>query len=116
MSNADEQDERFKHVAYDARFQRFPSRNKNKVKVDDRFQRMFTDEEFRVGASKDKRGRKGKDKKDEVRRYYRLEDDEDEDEDGGDGGDGGKLPAASADEELDEHTLRALRMRGLAGS
>jgi len=120
MSNADEQDERFKHLAYDARFQRFPSRNKNTVKVDDRFQRMFTDEEFRVGASKDKRGRKGKDKKDDVRRYYRLDDDG---EDGGrngasGGGEQGRelAEAASSDGELDEHAMRALRMRGLAGS
>jgi hypothetical protein len=104
MSSVDEEDDRFKAIAYDPRFQRFP-RQKSKVQVDDRFKDMFDNPDYHVGSSKDKRGRKGTSKKDEVRRYYRLEEDGDKDE-----------ASEGEEEELNEDDLRALRMRGLAGS
>jgi hypothetical protein len=94
----EEEDDRFKAVAFDPRFQRFP-REKSKLTVDDRFKDMFENPEFQVGSTKDKRGKKGKKKLvDEARRYYRLEEEE---------------PAVQ--EESDEDALRWARMRGLAG-
>lgn len=104
----DEEDDRFRAVAFDPRFQRFP-REKSKVTVDDRFKDMFENPEFQVGSTKDKRGKKGKKKLvDEARRYYRLQGDE--------------QPATGASDsqdlqemEVDTDALRWARMRGLAG-
>lgn len=103
MSSVDEADPRFQAISFDPRFARFPRREASKVKVDDRFASMFDadNDDFKVGASKDKRGRKHVKKKDDVGHLYRLDDDEEAGKD-------------DSDEELDENTLRALRMRGLA--
>ena len=107
-----EADERFKAIAYDPRFQRFP-KAKSKVKVDDRFKDMFENPEFQVGSTKDKRGKRGKKKLvDEVRRYYRIDDDDDDE---GDKQKHGKEPSSDSESGMDEADLRWARMRGLAG-
>lgn len=54
------QDERFSKIAVDPLFNEIP-RKERKVVVDERFQRMLTDDRFKIGASLgkvDKRGRR----------------------------------------------------------
>ena len=130
MSSVDEADPRFKSISFDPRFARFPRRDKAKVKVDARFASMLdgSNDDFKVGASKDKRGRKHAKKKDDVSRLFRLDDDKEGDKEGDNEGDkegdksgnqrgAGAVSSSSSDDDepiLDENARRALRMRGLA--
>ena len=118
MSSVDEADPRFKSISFDPRFARFPRRDKAKVKVDARFASMLdgSNDDFKVGASKDKRGRKHTKKKDDVSRLFRLDDDKESDKGGNQRG-AGAVSSSSSDEDepiLNENERRALRMRGLA--
>lgn len=68
-----ESDERFKHLASDPRFKTL-RKKQHKVKIDERFQSMFTDEKFTLKYSKDKRGRTNKKSSgDDLKRFYSLE-------------------------------------------
>lgn len=78
-----EEDPRFAHVAIDPRFKRMPRKEK-KVKIDERFQKMFTDKNFTVNYFVDKRGSKVKNtSKEDLEKFYSLSDEsEEEDEEG----------------------------------
>ncbi|XP_054728274.1 ESF1 homolog [Anastrepha obliqua] len=77
------QDERFQHLVSDPRFRGIP-KVQRKVKIDKRFQRMFTDDKFNVKYTVDKYGRRvNKTNAEDLRKYYELnssdtETDEDE--------------------------------------
>ena len=93
-------DARFSTLHNDPRFMRFPSAEK-KVKIDKRFEKMFSDPNFSTGAKggkTDKRGRRTvKAKKtaaDDLKEYYQL----DEDGEDGDGGEGGGGVGGDGDE------------------
>ncbi|GAB6020676.1 hypothetical protein CHUAL_003345 [Chamberlinius hualienensis] len=74
-------DERFKHIVNDPRF-RSLSKNQRKVKIDNRFHSMFSDKQFKVKYSVDKRGRPESTSTDEkLRKYYELSSSEDESDD-----------------------------------
>ncbi|XP_067668765.1 ESF1 homolog [Haliotis asinina] len=84
-------DERFAHIVKDPRFRTMP-KNKKKVKIDKRFQSMFTDKKFKLKYSVDKRGRPIQSTTNEnLKKYYELseedESDSTDDEDGSDGSD-----------------------------
>ncbi|XP_047319355.1 pre-rRNA-processing protein esf1 [Impatiens glandulifera] len=72
-------DPRFSHVHYDPRFAR-ARKQKTKVAIDSRFNRMFTDKNFSSSSAQvDKRGKpkpKKKDGENPLKHYYSLEDDE----------------------------------------
>uniref|UniRef100_A0A1A9WCM7 Uncharacterized protein n=1 Tax=Glossina brevipalpis TaxID=37001 RepID=A0A1A9WCM7_9MUSC len=78
------EDERFQHLVSDPRF-KILTKDQRKVKIDERFQGMFTNSKFKVKCHVDKYGRKiNKSSSEDLRRYYELnsdEDDVDEDED-----------------------------------
>ncbi|XP_004524898.1 ESF1 homolog [Ceratitis capitata] len=99
------QDERFQHLVSDPRFRGIP-KVQRKVKIDKRFQSMFTDDKFKVKYTVDKYGRRvNKSNAEDLRKYYELnssdtETDEDEPEK--------KPPVASEDndDEIDEEFER----------
>lgn len=74
-------DQRFAHLVNDPRFKGIP-RTEKKVKIDKRFQSMFSDERFNVKHVVDKYGRKvqQKSESEELRKYYELGSEEEEEE------------------------------------
>ncbi|XP_074628281.1 ESF1 homolog [Acropora palmata] len=75
-----EEDPRFAHVASDPRFKRMPRKEK-KVKIDERFQKMFTDKNFTVNYFVDKRGSKVKNtSKEDLDKFYSLSDESEEED------------------------------------
>lgn len=65
-------DKRFAHIGTDVRFRSVPRRER-KVKIDKRFQSMFTEKRFKVKYTVDKRGRPERDTTDEhLKKYYDL--------------------------------------------
>lgn len=72
-------DERFALSQKDPRFQDVP-RHKNKVAIDSRFSRMFTDKNFSTSSARvDKRGRAKKDgdsSQNALKQYYRMDEEE----------------------------------------
>jgi len=71
------EDKRFSHIAKDPKFRRIP-KAQTKVKIDQRFQSMFTDKKFQVKYTTDKRGRPVKHQsKEDLKRYYELSSEED---------------------------------------
>jgi len=73
-------DERFAHIGTDVRFRSVPKAER-KVKIDKRFQSMFTEKNFKVKYSVDKRGRKQNFTTNEnLKKYYDLSSSSSEDE------------------------------------
>ncbi|XP_071442045.1 ESF1 homolog [Hetaerina americana] len=76
-------DNRFSHLASDPRFKRAP-KYERKVKIDKRFQSMFTDDKFKVKYTVDKRGRPVTHSSNEnLRKYYALSSEEEDDDSSG---------------------------------
>ncbi|XP_061390115.1 ESF1 homolog [Musca vetustissima] len=74
------QDERFQHLVSDPRFKNLP-KVQRKVKIDKRFQGMFTNEKFKVKYTVDKYGRRvNKSNADDLRKYYELNSSDEEEE------------------------------------
>ncbi|XP_011634209.1 ESF1 homolog [Pogonomyrmex barbatus] len=72
-------DTRFAHVARDPKFRRIPKAER-KVKIDHRFKGMFTDKNFTVKYTIDKRGRPvNQTTTEDLRKFYDLSSSEDED-------------------------------------
>ena len=81
MVNSKEDDPRFSHIQSDPRFKKIKKSNQ-KVKIDNRFAHMFTDDKFTSVDFLDKRGKKEKEvSKEKLERFYDLEDDDKEDAD-----------------------------------
>jgi hypothetical protein len=75
------QDDRFKHVHSDPRFQRLPNQSR-KFKVDKRFKGMFEDKEFQMNYIVDKHGRRIEQTgKDDIKKYYQLGEEASDEED-----------------------------------
>ncbi|XP_041468958.1 ESF1 homolog isoform X2 [Lytechinus variegatus] len=71
-------DSRFAAVAKDPRYRQVPKLER-KVKIDKRFQGMFTDKRFKLKYSVDKRGRpENQTSKENLKKFYELEEDEEE--------------------------------------
>lgn len=71
-------DNRFAKYLNDPRYRQIP-KHERKVKIDKRFQSMFSDEKFKVKYSVDKRGRPVNETSTEnLRKYYELEESDDE--------------------------------------
>ncbi|XP_041979011.1 ESF1 homolog [Aricia agestis] len=74
-------DSRFTKYLNDPRYKQIP-KHERKVKIDKRFQSMFSDDKFKVKYSVDKRGRPINETSTEnLRKYYDLDDSEDSSED-----------------------------------
>lgn len=74
-------DARFQHLLADPRFRGVP-KVQRKVKIDKRFQGMFTDEKFKVKYTVDKYGRPvNKSNAEDLRKYYELDENDSSDED-----------------------------------
>lgn len=70
-------DQRFSRVMKDPRFWEMPEKER-KIKVDKRFQAMFTDKKFSVKYTMDKRGRPiHHDTTEDLKRFYQLSDSSD---------------------------------------
>lgn len=66
------EDDRFSKVLRDSKFKKPPTR-KRKVKIDRRFQSMFTDSAFQVKYSVDKRGRRlSKSPNEDLNKFYHV--------------------------------------------
>lgn len=77
-------DERFSHISSDPRFRVTP-KSVRKVKIDKRFQSLFTDKRFQLKYSVDKRGRPIEQSSNEnFRKYYEISTEESSDESGSD--------------------------------
>lgn len=75
------QDERFQHLVSDPRFKNLP-KVQRKVKIDKRFQGMFTNDKFKVKYTVDKYGRRvNKSNSEDLRKYYELNSSDDEEVD-----------------------------------
>ncbi|XP_075154791.1 ESF1 homolog [Haematobia irritans] len=75
------QDERFQHLVTDPRFKNLP-KVQRKVKIDKRFEGMFTNDKFKVKYTVDKYGRRvNKSTSEDLRKYYELNSSDEEDED-----------------------------------
>ncbi|KAH8394486.1 hypothetical protein KR222_011838 [Zaprionus bogoriensis] len=99
------QDARFQHLLADPRFRGVP-KVQRKVKIDKRFQGMFTDEKFKVKYTVDKYGRPvNKSNSEDLRKYYELDENdssaEEEEEEGEQAGE------AKEDEANEEEERRA---------
>lgn len=67
------QDERFQHLVSDPRFRNIPQQQK-KLKIDKRFQGMFTNEKFNIKYTVDKYGRKiNNNASNDLRKFYDLQ-------------------------------------------
>lgn len=77
-------DERFSHISSDPQFRATP-KSVRKVKIDKRFQSLFTDKRFQLKYSVDKRGRPIEQSSNEnFRKYYEISTEESSDESGSD--------------------------------
>lgn len=73
-------DDRFARVQKDPRFWEMPEREQ-KIKIDQRFKSMFSDERFRVKYTVDKRGRPiNHTSAEDLKRFYKVSDSEEEEE------------------------------------
>ncbi|XP_073830292.1 ESF1 homolog [Musca autumnalis] len=106
------QDERFQHLVTDPRFKNLP-KVQRKVKIDKRFQGMFTNDKFQVKYTVDKYGRRvNKSNADDLKKYYELNSsDEEDEEEGKDESDKGekeaeKDPENSSESDEDEEEER----------
>ncbi|KAH1019956.1 hypothetical protein HUJ04_009698 [Dendroctonus ponderosae] len=69
-------DKRFLHVKKDPKFRKVP-KSESKVKIDGRFQSMFTDKQFQSNYTSDKRGRPVKLRsKEDLKRFYEVSSEE----------------------------------------
>ncbi|KAL1509267.1 hypothetical protein ABEB36_004030 [Hypothenemus hampei] len=74
------EDKRFEHIKSDPKFRRAP-KSQSKVKIDKRFQSMFTDKKFQVKYTCDKRGRPVRHHStNDLKRYYDVSSEESETE------------------------------------
>lgn len=72
-------DERFSHISTDPKFKAAP-KSVRKVKIDKRFQSLFTDKRFQVNYTVDKRGKQVDQTSNEnFRKYYDLSSEEESD-------------------------------------
>ncbi|XP_067634876.1 ESF1 homolog [Eurosta solidaginis] len=96
------QDERFQHLVSDPRFRGIP-KVQRKVKIDKRFQSMFTDDKFKVKYTVDKYGRRvNKSNAEDLRKYYEINtSDSETDEEG----DKVKQPSAEVDDDVMQEEL-----------
>lgn len=77
-------DERFSHISSDPQFRATPKAER-KVKIDKRFQSLFTDKRFQLKYSVDKRGRPiNQSSNENFRKYYEISTEESSDESGSD--------------------------------
>uniref|UniRef100_A0A1Q3F0I4 Uncharacterized protein n=1 Tax=Culex tarsalis TaxID=7177 RepID=A0A1Q3F0I4_CULTA len=101
-------DQRFAHLVNDPRFKGIP-RTEKKVKIDKRFQSMFSDERFNVKHVVDKYGRKVQQKaeSEELRKYYELGSDEEVDQKEGEDGEtsGSEVDSLELNEEEKAMTM-----------
>ncbi|XP_013108507.2 ESF1 homolog isoform X2 [Stomoxys calcitrans] len=75
------QDERFQHLVTDPRFKSLP-KVQRKVKIDKRFEGMFTNDKFKVKYTVDKYGRRlNKSTSEDLKKYYELNSSEEEEDD-----------------------------------
>ena len=98
-------DERFKNLASDPRFKTLKKKQRT-VKIDERFQSMFTDSKFTLDCDKDKRGLKQKKQSgDYLRKYYSLEEEtkEKEKKEVGKGEEGDEEEKEEEGKEEEEH-------------
>lgn len=71
-------DDRFKHIANDPKFRNVPRKDR-KIKIDKRFEAMFTDDKFKLKYSVDQRGRPIKHSQiEDLKKYYELSEASDE--------------------------------------
>ncbi|KAJ7380446.1 pre-rRNA-processing protein esf1 [Desmophyllum pertusum] len=76
-----EADQRFARVAQDPRFKKIP-RKERKLKIDGRFQKMFTDQNFTTKYFVDKRGSKvEKTSTEDLHKFYEMSDESEKEED-----------------------------------
>lgn len=69
-------DKRFLHVKKDPKFRKVP-KSESKVKIDGRFQSMFTDKQFQSNYTSDKRGRPVKLRSNQdLKRFYEVSSEE----------------------------------------
>ncbi|CAL1536179.1 unnamed protein product [Lymnaea stagnalis] len=91
-----ENDPRFAHIATDPRFRPMP-KSKRKVKIDSRFQSLFTNTHFSHRTDIDKRGRpildSSKKNKHVMEKFYELSDNSDSEKDEADNDEASKEPA-----------------------
>uniref|UniRef100_A0A023F0N8 Uncharacterized protein n=2 Tax=Triatoma infestans TaxID=30076 RepID=A0A023F0N8_TRIIF len=74
------QDKRFSHVGSDPRFKNLPRRER-KIKIDKRFQSVFTDEKFQLKYAVDIRGRPVREtQSDNYKKYYDISSEDNSDE------------------------------------
>lgn len=84
------QDERFKDVALDPKFRSIP-KSEAKVKIDERFGKMFTDKRFKIKATMDKRGRPvNTTSSEDLKRFYHMDEDDESGSDSGEEGTSGE--------------------------
>ena len=82
---SDAVDNRFSRVVQDPRFKKIP-RVERQVKIDARFEKMFTDKSFHTKFSRDKRGKRlDGNKVEDLDKFYELKHKEDERGDTGEG-------------------------------
>ena len=73
-------DNRFSHVVTDPRFRTLRKSDK-KVKVDKRFQKMFSEKKFKLKSCVDKRGKQtNEDNSEDYKKFYNISDSEEEEE------------------------------------
>ncbi|XP_017030523.1 ESF1 homolog [Drosophila kikkawai] len=106
-------DARFQHLLADPRFRGVP-KVQRKVKIDKRFQGMFTDDKFKVKYTVDKYGRPvNKSNAEDLRKFYELdENDSDSDEEELKE----KEKAEASDEEQQERRAEELAIANLQGN
>ncbi|CAH0560192.1 unnamed protein product [Brassicogethes aeneus] len=93
------EDKRFAHIANDPKFRRIP-KNEKKVKIDKRFQGMFSDSKFKVKYTTDKRGRPvNHTSTEDLKRYYELSDEDSDSEESENEEEKGKFVKAPKEEE-----------------
>lgn len=72
------EDDRFKDIATDPKFRPIPKKE-TKIKIDQRFGKMFTDKRFKIKATMDKRGRPiSTTSNEDLKRYYHLDESEED--------------------------------------
>ncbi|KAG5887354.1 hypothetical protein JTB14_018369 [Gonioctena quinquepunctata] len=102
------EDERFSHIATDPKFRRIP-KSQRKVKIDKRFQSMFSDKKFKVKYTIDKRGRPvNHTSSEDLRRYYELSsEDEVSESETEKPSDAGKYVRASVEDDTNDSEMKS---------
>jgi len=104
-------DDRFSHISSDPQFRKTP-KSVRKVKIDKRFQSLFTDKRFHVKYTVDKRGRPvSQSSQENFKKYYELSSSDDDTSDENEGEEGENVKSSKMESNVNNKDSKSQRIK-----